>query len=235
MSVCKGCLPLCWEQCWWNKTKEVSEISGSAHQASNYVVANSSLQLIQISGASIHTYLFRISIWKSKWVSTLAFIALGTAIPPDGDHGGCSLITLQPYPQYMHLRSHLINIPFSVFSAFYTWLADFKNLAELAQLQPKLVYEKCTLNLFLEVHSQGWGWGPRPFLAWMHSWGTCGSERFEVQQTLEPIKLKVASYHLEPFPLYSSRALPTPTPPWLLSLSACAPTLLHFFGASLSD
>lgn len=148
---------------------------------------------------------------------------------------GGSLITLQPYPQYMRLRSHLIDISFSFFSAFSAWLADFKNLAKLAELQPKLDYEKCTLNLFLEVHSQGWGWELRPFLAWMHSWGTCGSEYFEVQQTLEPIKLKVASHHLEPFPLYSCGALLTPPHPRLLSLSAYAPILFHFFGASLSD
>lgn len=35
----------------------------------------------------------------------------------------------------------------------------------------------------------------------------------EVQQTPEPIKLKLASHNLEPFPLCSSGTLPTPPPP----------------------
>ena len=69
----------------------------------------------------------------------------------------------------------------------------------------------------------------------------CGAEALagsvcsEVQQKPEPIKLKLASRHLELLPLCSSGALPSTSPPQLLSASMCASTLFHFFGASLSD
>jgi hypothetical protein len=50
-----------------NKTKEVSEIAGSAHLLSNYIIANKSLQLIENSASRIHTSLFSSSFERENW------------------------------------------------------------------------------------------------------------------------------------------------------------------------